>query len=63
MASTYRLTAPRRILNALMRALLRLGIAPRGTYKNRAPFAKPTQLSDGSLDCLRRLGLIGHVRL
>jgi deazaflavin-dependent oxidoreductase (nitroreductase family) len=32
MASTYRLTAPRRILNAVMLALLRLGIAPRGTY-------------------------------
>jgi len=32
MASTYHLTAPRRVLNALMRALLRLGIAPRGTY-------------------------------
>lgn len=32
MASTYRLTAPRRILNVLMRALLRLGIAPRGIY-------------------------------
>jgi deazaflavin-dependent oxidoreductase (nitroreductase family) len=32
MASTYRLSAPRRILNTLMRAFLRLGIAPRGTY-------------------------------
>ena len=32
MTSTYRLTAPRRILNACMMALLRVGIAPRGTY-------------------------------
>jgi deazaflavin-dependent oxidoreductase (nitroreductase family) len=32
MASRYRLTAPRRALNAFMRALLRLGIAPPGTY-------------------------------
>jgi deazaflavin-dependent oxidoreductase (nitroreductase family) len=32
MAQSYRLTAPRRILNTLMRALLRVGIAPPGTY-------------------------------
>ena len=32
MAQNYRLTAPRRILNLLMRALLRVGIAPPGTY-------------------------------
>jgi deazaflavin-dependent oxidoreductase (nitroreductase family) len=32
MAHSYRLTTPRRILNTLMRTLLRLGIAPRGTY-------------------------------
>ncbi len=32
MARSYRLTAPRRILNRLMRALLRVGVAPGGTY-------------------------------
>lgn len=32
MPRDYRLTAPRRVLNTLMRALLRVGIAPRGTY-------------------------------
>jgi deazaflavin-dependent oxidoreductase (nitroreductase family) len=32
MAENYNLTRPRRILNALMRALLRLGVAPSGTY-------------------------------
>jgi deazaflavin-dependent oxidoreductase (nitroreductase family) len=32
MVSTYHLTAPRRVLNAVMRALLRLGIGPRGIY-------------------------------
>jgi hypothetical protein len=32
MTSDYRLTAPRRLLNLLMRALLRLGIAPPHNY-------------------------------
>jgi deazaflavin-dependent oxidoreductase (nitroreductase family) len=32
MTQSYRLTAPRRILNTLMRACLRVGIAPRGMY-------------------------------
>jgi deazaflavin-dependent oxidoreductase (nitroreductase family) len=32
MAQNYRLTAPRRFLNTLMRALLSVGIAPPGTY-------------------------------
>jgi len=32
MARRYHLTVPRRILNMLMRALLRMGIAPAGTY-------------------------------
>jgi deazaflavin-dependent oxidoreductase (nitroreductase family) len=32
MSPTYHLTLPRRILNSLVRALLRLGIAPRGMY-------------------------------
>jgi deazaflavin-dependent oxidoreductase (nitroreductase family) len=32
MARTYHLTAPRRILDTLMRALLRIRIAPSGTY-------------------------------
>jgi deazaflavin-dependent oxidoreductase (nitroreductase family) len=32
MAQSYHLTAPIRILNTLMRALLRMGIAPPGTY-------------------------------
>jgi hypothetical protein len=32
MAQSYRLTSPSRILNTLTRALLRVGIAPPGTY-------------------------------
>ena len=32
MAQSYHLTAPRRIVNSLMRALLHVGIAPPGTY-------------------------------
>jgi len=32
MAQSYHLTVPRRVLNTLMRALLRMGIAPPGTY-------------------------------
>jgi hypothetical protein len=35
----------------------------RASFALAAGRAKPTQLSDGSLDCLRGLGLIGHVHL
>jgi deazaflavin-dependent oxidoreductase (nitroreductase family) len=37
MTSSYRLTTARRILNTLMRALLRFGIAPPGIYLLTAP--------------------------
>jgi deazaflavin-dependent oxidoreductase (nitroreductase family) len=51
MASAYRLTVPRRILNALMRALLRLGVAPRDLYlltthgrRTGTPYSTPVTL-------------------
>lgn len=51
MAKTYRLTTGRRILNRLMRGLLRLGLAPRTTYlltvrgrRTGMPYSTPVTL-------------------
>jgi deazaflavin-dependent oxidoreductase (nitroreductase family) len=55
MPSTYHLTSPRRLLNTVMRALLRLGIAPRGTYllttrgrRTGTPYSTPVTLIENS---------------
>ena len=71
MASTYRLTSARRISNALMRALLRIGIAPRETYlltargrRTGTPHSTPVTLVE-NLDgrwLVAPYGAVGWVR-
>lgn len=71
MTSTYRLTVARRVVNALVRALLRLGIAPPGTYlltargrRTGAPYSTPVTLvenGDGRW-LVAPYGAVGWVR-
>ena len=71
MAKTYRLTPARRLANALMRGLLRLGVAPRTTYlltvpgrRSGKPRSTPVTLveADGQRWLVAPYGEVGWVR-
>jgi deazaflavin-dependent oxidoreductase (nitroreductase family) len=71
MAATYRLSPPRRVVNALVRLLLRWGLAPRHTYlltvrgwKSGRPRSTPvTLVEEGGLRWLvAPYGEVGWVR-
>jgi hypothetical protein len=71
MAQSYRLTSPGRILDTLMRALLRVGIAPPGTYlptvrgrNTGTPHSTPVTLveREGRPGLVAPYGVVGRAR-
>ena len=71
MAATYRLSAGRRVVNAIVRALLRLGVGPRNTYLltmpgRRTGRARSTPVTlvqvDGERWLVAPYGAVGWVR-